>query len=28
TTSCFTYGSPSYPIKLPLEIKEPKVCPK
>ena len=28
TTSCFTYGSPSYPIKLPLEMKEPKVCPK
>ncbi|EML1450505.1 DUF3304 domain-containing protein [Enterobacter kobei] len=28
TTSCFTYGSPSYPIKLPLEMQEPKVCPK
>ncbi|QIX97567.1 DUF3304 domain-containing protein [Cedecea sp. FDAARGOS_727] len=28
TTSCFTYGSPSYPIKLPLEMKEPKVCPR
>ncbi|WP_448512467.1 DUF3304 domain-containing protein [Photorhabdus laumondii] len=28
TTSCNTYGSPNYPIKEPLEMKEPKVCPK
>ncbi|TDB42524.1 DUF3304 domain-containing protein [Photorhabdus luminescens] len=28
TTSCNTYGSPSYPIKEPLKMKEPKVCPK
>ncbi|WP_434527277.1 DUF3304 domain-containing protein [Photorhabdus asymbiotica] len=28
TTSCATYNSPNYPIKEPLEMKEPKVCPK
>ncbi|TNH41385.1 DUF3304 domain-containing protein, partial [Photorhabdus luminescens] len=28
TTSCNTYGSPNYPIKEPLKMKEPKVCPK
>ncbi|PQQ29600.1 DUF3304 domain-containing protein [Photorhabdus hindustanensis] len=28
TTSCNTYGSPHYPIKEPLQMKEPKVCPK
>ncbi|AWK42934.1 DUF3304 domain-containing protein [Photorhabdus laumondii subsp. laumondii] len=28
TTSCNTYGSPNYPIKEPLEMKEPKICPK
>ncbi|WP_445374221.1 DUF3304 domain-containing protein [Photorhabdus tasmaniensis] len=28
TTSCDAYGSPNYPIKEPLEMKEPKVCPK
>jgi hypothetical protein len=28
TTSCYTYGSPAYPIKEPLRMKEPKVCPK
>lgn len=28
TTSCYTYGSPAYPIKEPLIIKEPKVCPR
>ncbi|QHM74716.1 hypothetical protein C7M52_00658 [Mixta theicola] len=28
TTSCFTYGSPSYPVRLPLRMEEPKVCPK
>lgn len=27
TTSCFTYGSPSYPIKEKLRMEEPKVCP-
>ncbi|KOY60116.1 hypothetical protein AM629_21195 [Photorhabdus heterorhabditis] len=28
TTSCDAYGSPNYPIKEPLEMKEPTVCPK
>ncbi|MFT4269816.1 MAG: DUF3304 domain-containing protein [Pantoea sp.] len=28
TTSCVTYGSPSYPIKEPIRMEEPKVCPK
>ncbi|MCC8385803.1 DUF3304 domain-containing protein [Photorhabdus laumondii subsp. laumondii] len=28
TTSCNTYGSPNYPIKEPLKMTEPKVCPK
>ncbi|WP_387691789.1 DUF3304 domain-containing protein [Photorhabdus sp. RM71S] len=28
TTSCATYNSPNYPIKEPLEMMEPKVCPK
>ena len=28
TTSCYTYGSPSYPIKEPVRMKEPAVCPK
>jgi len=28
TTSCYTYGSPAYPIKEPLRMKEPKVCPR
>lgn len=28
TTSCAPYGSPNYPIKEPLKMKEPKVCPK
>ena len=28
TTSCFTYGSPPYPVKEPLQMDEPKVCPK
>ncbi len=27
TTSCYT-GSPSYPIKEPVRMKEPAVCPK
>ncbi len=28
TTSCQTYGNPSYPIKEPLKLPEPKSCPK
>lgn len=28
TTSCITYGNPSYPIKEPIRMKEPKVCPR
>jgi hypothetical protein len=28
TTSCATYNSPNYPIKEPLKMPEPKVCPK
>ena len=28
TTSCYTYGRPSYPIKEPVRMKEPAVCPK
>ncbi|OCQ50646.1 hypothetical protein Ppb6_04189 [Photorhabdus australis subsp. thailandensis] len=28
TTSCATYNSPNYPIKEPLKMKEPTVCPK
>ncbi|WP_036774018.1 DUF3304 domain-containing protein [Photorhabdus australis] len=28
TTSCATYNSPNYPIKEPLKMMEPKVCPK
>jgi len=28
TTSCADYGSPAYPIKEPIEMKEPAVCPK
>ncbi|QTO52843.1 DUF3304 domain-containing protein [Duffyella gerundensis] len=28
TTSCADYGNPRHPIKEPLEMKEPKVCPK
>ncbi len=28
TTSCATYNSPNYPIKEPLVMEEPKVCPK
>ncbi|WP_029687139.1 DUF3304 domain-containing protein [Tatumella saanichensis] len=27
TTSCYTYGSPSYPIKEPVRMEEPKRCP-
>jgi hypothetical protein len=28
TTSCADYGNPGHPIKEPIEMKEPKVCPK
>ena len=28
TTSCADYGNPRHPIKEPLRMKEPKVCPK
>lgn len=28
TTSCYTYNNPSYPIKEPIRMEEPKVCPK
>jgi hypothetical protein len=28
TTSCYTYDSPAYPIKEPIRMKEPKVCPR
>ena len=27
TTSCYAYGSPEYPIKIPLELPEPRSCP-
>ncbi|WP_029687141.1 DUF3304 domain-containing protein [Tatumella saanichensis] len=27
TTSCYTYGSPSYPIKEPVRMEEPQSCP-
>ena len=28
STSCYAYGSPEYPIKTPLQLPEPKSCPK
>jgi hypothetical protein len=28
TTTCMTYDNPNYPIKEPLKMPEPKVCPK
>jgi len=28
TTACALYGQPNYPIKDPMEMKEPAVCPK
>ncbi|WP_122228046.1 DUF3304 domain-containing protein, partial [Pseudomonas syringae group genomosp. 3] len=28
STSCWRYPSPNSPIKEPLEMKEPAVCPK
>lgn len=27
TTSCYGYGTPEYPIKIPLELPEPQSCP-
>ena len=27
TTSCYAYGSPEYPIKIPLHLPEPQSCP-
>ncbi|WP_119144862.1 DUF3304 domain-containing protein [Pseudomonas reidholzensis] len=26
TTSCYAYGSPEYPIKIPLQLPEPQSC--
>ena len=28
TTSCANYGSPGYPIKEPIKMMEPKLCPR
>ncbi|WP_435873419.1 DUF3304 domain-containing protein [Pectobacterium odoriferum] len=28
TTSCYGYGNPNYPIKDPIQMEEPAVCPK
>ena len=28
TTSCYAYGNPEYPIKIPLHLPEPQSCPK
>lgn len=28
TTSCYAYGSPEYPIKIPLNLPEPTSCPQ
>jgi hypothetical protein len=28
TSSCMSFNSPNYPIKEPLDMKEPVVCPK
>ncbi|WP_409456041.1 DUF3304 domain-containing protein [Pseudescherichia sp.] len=28
TTSCYEYGNPNYPIKDPIKMEEPKVCPR
>ncbi|HBU2562128.1 TPA: DUF3304 domain-containing protein [Klebsiella pneumoniae] len=28
TTSCYDYGNPNYPIKDPIKMEEPKVCPE
>ncbi|MEL1713057.1 hypothetical protein V9Y25_00005, partial [Klebsiella pneumoniae] len=27
-TSCYDYGNPNYPIKDPIKMEEPEVCPK
>ena len=28
TTSCYDYGNPNYPIKDPIKMEEPEVCPQ
>ncbi|QHM74706.1 hypothetical protein C7M52_00648 [Mixta theicola] len=28
TTSCYSYGHPAYPIKDPIQMEEPEICPK
>jgi len=28
TTNCYAYGSPEYPIKEPLKMEAPEICPK
>ena len=28
TTSCYDYGNPDYPIKDPIRVEEPKICPQ
>ncbi|VUS41129.1 DUF3304 domain-containing protein [Klebsiella pasteurii] len=28
TTSCYDYGNPNYPIKDPIKMEEPRVCPQ
>jgi hypothetical protein len=28
TTSCYAYGNPNYPIKEPIKMEEPEVCPE
>ncbi|POD99255.1 DUF3304 domain-containing protein, partial [Pectobacterium odoriferum] len=28
TTSCNGYGNPNYPVKEPIQMEEPAVCPK
>ncbi|WP_224793748.1 DUF3304 domain-containing protein [Pseudomonas fluorescens] len=28
STSCYAYGSPKYPIKIPLQLPEPQSCPQ
>ena len=28
TTSCYDYGNPNYPIKDPIKMEEPEVCPE
>ncbi|EMZ0755055.1 DUF3304 domain-containing protein [Klebsiella oxytoca] len=28
TTSCYDYGNPNYPIKDPIKMEEPQICPQ